>query len=256
MKTTLFLSTIVIVLCGPAKAQDYKIPVSKADDASLTLDAFSGKLTVEGYAGNEIILSPAEKVETPERAKGLKPVYSAGTDNTGLGLSVEKNGNKVSITCLLPFTNSKEFTLRVPDYMAVTVTSQCQNSNEIFIKNMKGEIEVQNCHSITLEQISGPVVLATIAGNIDITFATVNTQKPFSITSVSGEIDVTLPSSLGADIEMGTVTGNMFSDFDFNNSEKNVRQVGGSNLNTRINGGGVKFNIVTVSGNIYLRKGA
>jgi hypothetical protein len=55
---------------------------------------------------------------------------------------------------------------------------------------------------------------------------------------------------------MNSVTGNMYSDFDFNNSDKNVKQVGGNNLEYKMNGGGVKFSIVTVSGNIYLRKGA
>jgi lia operon protein LiaG len=256
MKTAILLSTIIIILCSPVYSQDYKIAASNSTDASLVLDGFSGQLTIEGYSGNDIVISPAEKVETPERAKGLKPVYSNGVDNTGLGLKMDKDGNKISIRCLLPFTNQKDFTIKVPENMALKITSECQNNNDVFVSKMKSEIEIQTCQSIKLEQVSGPLVLSTISGDIDITFGTINSQKPFAINSVSGEIDITMPSKLAADIEMNSVTGNMYSDFDFNNSDKNVKQVGGNNLEYKMNGGGVKFSIVTVSGNIYLRKGA
>jgi predicted membrane protein len=256
MKTrNLFLFVIALLAYNAVQAQDYKIPVAGA--SSLKLENFSGTLTIEGYSGNEIIISPAEASEPiPERAKGLKPIYSLGTDNTGIGLAVEKEENRITVKCLLSFANSKEFTMKVPENLAVSIASQCENSNEIFISKIKNEIEIQNCFSITLEQVTGPLVLSTISGDINVNLSAVNTQKPFAISSVSGEIDVTLPAKLGADIEMGSVTGTMYSDFDFSNSDKDMKRVGGNQLNYKMNGGGLKFNIVTVSGNIYLRKGA
>src|SRR4051794_7495059 len=85
----------------PVKAQEYKTSVGNTKEGRLVLKDFEGRLPVEGYAGNEIIItSENEKFATaPDRAKGLKPVYSGGTDNTGLGLSVEKNGNEVVVQC-------------------------------------------------------------------------------------------------------------------------------------------------------------
>jgi hypothetical protein len=97
--------------------------------------------------------------------------------------------------------------------------------------------------------------LATIRGNIDIVFGTIATGKPFSISSVSGEVDVTLPAGFAADINMSSVTGGMYSDFDFSNKADNLKKVGGNQLNYKLNGGGTDFNVVSVSGNIYLRKG-
>ena len=38
-------------------------------------------------------------------------------------------------------------------------------------------------------------------------------------------------------------------------TQKNLKKVGGNKLNFPLNGGGFKFSIATVSGNIYLRKG-
>lgn len=256
-KRICFLALIFIFTGKMIFTQDYKIPVENANETTLQLSNFSGKMTINGYNGSEIIISPAEKVAPPpERAKGLKPVFSNGTDNTGLGLNVEKEGARIKINCLRPFTVQNEYTIQVPENMSLSVSGGCENNNDVSISKMKNEIEIQTCHSIDLREVTGPLVLTTIAGNIDITFGTVNTGKPFAINSVSGEIDITLPSKLAADIEMGSVTGSMYSDFDFSGLGKNMKQVGGNNLNYKLNGGGTRISIVTVSGNIYLRKGA
>jgi hypothetical protein len=260
MKTKIILtaSIFALIMAGSLKAQEYKVNVDNAKNSRLSLSNFSGDLKIEGYTGSEIIFSPmgGEDMTVPERAKGLKPVYGGGVDNTGVGLSVEKSGNGISVTCLLPFTNSREYTVKVPESMSIEVKSECQNTNDIYINGMKNEIEIQSCHSIKLTGVTGPLVLSTISGDIDVTFSQIAAGKPFSINSISGEIDITLPSKTAADVEMSAVSGRMYSDFDFSDKSKNMDQVGGNQLNTKLNGGGAKFSIVTVSGNIYLRKGA
>jgi lia operon protein LiaG len=260
MKTKFIISAYLFAFlsAGSIYAQEYKIPVDNAKSAKLSLSSFSGDLKIEGYAGNEIIFSPSgdDDMTVPERAKGLKPVYGGGVDNTGVGLSVEKNGTAISVTCLLPFTNSREYTVKVPESMSLEVKSECQNNNDVYINGMKNEIEIQNCQSINLKGVTGPLVLSTISGDIEVTFSNLAAGKPFSINSISGEIDITLPASTQADVEMSAVSGRMYSDFDFSNKSKDMNQIGGNELSTKLNGGGAKFSIVTVSGNIYLRKGA
>jgi len=258
MRTRTILISALILLTGRIiNAQEYKIPVEDPKEATLQLDSFSGKLTIEGYGGNDIIVTLSDPIEPPaERAKGLKPVYPGGrTDNTGMGLSVQKDGNRVSISYLLSYTQQREFELKVPEEIALIISSGCENIGDLYISKMKAEIEVQNCYSLNLEKVSGPLVLNTISGDINITFGAMNTQKPFSINNVTGEIDITLPSNFAADIEMETMTGSMYSDFDFRNEDKDMMRVGGDRLTCRLNGGGTKFTITSVSGNIYLRKG-
>jgi len=97
--------------------------------------------------------------------------------------------------------------------------------------------------------------LSTISGDINISFSEVSKDKPISIASVSGEIDITVPAKTAMDLEMETISGNMYSDFDFQAGDKPIRRVGGSTVNTQLNGGGVDLKLHTVSGNIYLRKG-
>lgn len=249
---TLFITLITNVLT----AKEYKIPVENTKEGILSLSGFGENLNIEGYNGTEIVFSTGnEEYEVPERAKGLKPVYPGGTDNTGIGLSVEKIENQIKVTCLLPMIKKDNYTIKVPENLTIKVQGECQDNSNIFIRGMKNEIEIKTCQDINLKEVSGPLVLSTISGNIDISFGNINTDKPSSINSVSGDIDITLPSKIKADIEMQSVTGTMYSDFEINNSDKNMKRIGGNQLSFKLNGGGTTFNIVNVSGNIYLRKG-
>jgi hypothetical protein len=238
------------------KAQEYKMAVGNSKEWKLILKDFSGKLPITGYNGNEIIITSAsENLAPPEKAKGLKAIYPAGTDNTGLGLDVNKNNNQISIFCLLPFTSGGEYEIKVPENLAIEIESGCERSNEISIENMKNEIDIKNCHDIKLKNVTGPLILSTISGNIDITFSGISSEKPFSVNTISGDIDITLPVKTAADLQLRTINGGFYSDFELTDSQKNLKKIGGNELNFPLNGGGFKFDIVTVSGNIYLRKG-
>ena len=241
------------------KAQDYKIPVENSKNGKLTLSDFIGDLPIEGYSGSEIVVTVTSGDIKPdekeiERSKGLKPVYSAGTDNTGIGLHVEKNGNQVTLQCLAPITRRVEYKLKVPDNLSLKTESGCERSNDVTVSNMKNEIDIKNCQSINLKGVTGPLVLSTISGDINVTFSSINKDNPFSISDISGDIDVTLPVTAAVNLKMKTVTGNMYTDFDFPANKDSMKRVGGSSIEFPINGGGVEFNLINVSGNIYLRK--
>jgi lia operon protein LiaG len=251
-----FITLIIFCSAGLLSAQEYKVTVQNNKDGKLILKDFSGQLPVEGYSGNDIMItSTSENLTPPEKAKGLKAIYPAGTDNTGIGLDVKKEGNVVTVTCLLPFTRGGEYKVKVPDNFALEFSSGCERSNEISVTGTKNEIDIKSCHDIKLSNVAGPLVLATISGNIDITFGAVNSEKPFSVNSISGDIDITLPVKTAVNLELHTVNGGFYSDFDFTDTQKDLKKIGGNTLNYALNGGGIKFNITTVSGNIYLRKG-
>jgi lia operon protein LiaG len=250
------LALFIFFTAGILSAQEYKITTQNNKDGRLILKDFNDSLPIEGYNGNDIIItSTSEDLTPPAKAKGLKPVFPAGTDNTGIGLDVEKTDNLIKITCLLPFTRGGEYKIKVPENLSIEISSGCERNNDISIKNMKNEIEIKSCHNIDLSGVTGPLVLSTISGDINITNSNINTAKSSSISSISGEIDITLPVKTATDLELRTVTGAIYSDFDFSESQKNLKKIGGNEMNYSLNGGGFKLSIGTVSGTIYLRKG-
>jgi len=232
--------------------QDYKVAVTDLKDAKLILEDFTDDLPIEGYAGNEIIVTGGLHVAS-DRAKGLKAVYAGGTDNTGLAVSMEKNGNRITLRCLLPITQSAGYKIKVPESIALEITRDCAKSGNTTISNIKNEVEFKGCHDVTLSKVTGPIVISTIDGNVNVVFTEVAKDKPISISSVSGEVDVTMPARTPFSLEMGTVSGQMYSDFDFpvNND---MKRVGGGKLRADFNGGGTAIRLHSVSGSVYLRK--
>jgi lia operon protein LiaG len=257
MKNRKFLFPLFVALFigGLARAQEFKVQADNTKEARLTLEGFGESLPIEGYNGNEIIISTnSHDFETNDRSKGLKPIYASGVDNTGIGVAMEKNGNHISLRCLLPITKSADYKITVPENMALEITRDCARGGETTISNIKNEIEFKGCHDISLKNVTGPLVISTISGNVNVTFTEISKDKSISIASVSGEVDVTLPAKAGFNLEMGTVSGNMYSDFEFPASNNDMRRIGGSNIRAQLNGGGVELKLHSVSGNIYLRK--
>lgn len=255
MKTSI-IAFVILFTAGILSAQEYKMSVQNTRETKLILKDFNGLLPVEGYNGSEIIItSTSGKVVPPEKAKGLKPIFPAGTDNTGLGLDVQKTENLITITCLIPFTQDGEYKIRVPENISLELSSGCERSNDISISGMKNEIDINTCHNIDLKDVTGPLVLATISGDINITFSSINAVKSSSVNAISGDVDITLPAKTAVDLELRTISGAFYSDFDFSDSQKNLKKVGGNVMNHSLNGGGFKFSIGSISGNIYLRKG-
>ena len=258
-----FLLVASLCIAGLARAQDvkvsgqpnYKVSVDNPKDAKLVLEGFPEDLNIEGYAGAEVVVNGGVHMES-ERAKGLKPIYAAGVDNTGIGVSLEKDGNRIILRCLLPITQSARYSIKVPESVALEITRDCARGGDTHISNMKNEVEFKGCQDITLKNVTGPLVISTISGSVSVVFTEITKDKPISITSVSGEVDVTVPAKAGFDLEMGTVSGLMYSDFDFHSTkEGDLERVGGNSIHAKVNGGGFDLRLHSVSGSVYLRKG-
>ncbi|HEV9035228.1 MAG TPA: DUF4097 family beta strand repeat-containing protein [Puia sp.] len=252
-----FLLVASLCIAGLCHAQEqYKVSLDNLKDAKLILENFRDELTIEGYAGNDIIVTGGREERSPDRARGLKPIYGGGTDNTGIGVAMEKEGNRISLRCLLPITHGSHFKIRIPESIALKITRDCMGGGDTYISDMKGEVEFNGCHDVTLKNVTGPLVISTISGNVSVVFTEINKDKPISIASVSGEVDVTMPAKAGFNLEMGTISGNMYSDFDIPSAKQgDMERVGGSNIHTKLNGGGIDLRLHSVSGNVYLRKG-
>lgn len=89
----------------------------------------------------------------------------------------------------------------------------------------------------------------TINGNITI----VGKTEEIKAYTISGYIDLEIPTSKKADFKLSTITGTIYSDVisaQANSKSKNHS----SDIATALNGGGKPINLKTISGDIYLRK--
>ena len=144
-------------------------------------------------------------------------------------------------------------------------------TGNIEINNISGDIVASTMNgNITLTGISGTVLANTMSGNIEAVFKEYKKDKPMSFSAMSGEIDVTLPPAMKADIKVKNLDGEVLTDFDIemlpisteerttgtnSSSGINLGAMLGNNIYGKINGGGPEIRFTTLDGDIYVRKG-
>lgn len=245
----IIIAFAALLITGSAWAQEFKISKSTG---RLVINI--GKVTVEGYTGNEIIFTSKDRDrKSDERAKGLKEINGLGLeDNTGLGINVEDKGTTVVVRQLKKM-NSPEIRIMVPKGVTIAYEFDSQYGGGVSFRNVESEIEVAaQYNSIELVNVTGPLTVKTIYGNVEATFEQ-NVKGPLSIVSVYGYADVTLPANIKANIKMSTSYGELYAAPDFkidvDRSLDDENRVSG-----KINGGGMNIDIGSSYGKVYLRK--
>jgi len=91
----------------------------------------------------------------------------------------------------------------------------------------------------------------TINGNITIAGKT----SEIKAKSISGFVDMAVSPQRAAEVKLNTITGTMYSDFDFGKKDKDMKRVAGTAINSSLNGGGNNsINLETISGDIFFHK--
>ncbi len=213
MKTKL-IATIALMSIGLCAAAQTQHRVQKnTGRLILNLDGVS----VEGYNGKEIIFSLEDGLneQVDERARGLKAVSAAGlSDNTGLGIQLSEKGDDL-IAVKVAKTIAGTLSVKVPQHMRVSIVSSSSDYLPITIKGLKSEVAVStNTNGITLEEISGPISITSVRGNIEAKFSAVP-KLPVTMSSMYGYVDLSLPGKTSADLSLSSSYGQIYSTEEF-----------------------------------------
>jgi hypothetical protein len=266
----------MLISSGVMLAQNqYKTEFKNSPDSEITIQVGSNDVQIIGHDKDEIIITtdfagkyldePVEmRKERPDRAEGLKAISVSASDNTGIGLVVEKSEDSFSVLKISKNARNKSYKFLIPNKVALSIQDIHAEVNTTYIvENFGGETEIMALNSqVKMNNISGPVVANTTNGNIEVVFTKMTRDKPHSIVSVNGFVDVTLPKSTAADLEMNTVNGEAYTDWDIqvDDDASSAMPLEMANMNIfniegTINGGGIPISIQSVNGDIYLRKG-
>lgn len=253
MKKQISITLLALLIIGSSWAQDFKL-VKTSGKLNINLSS----ATIEGYNGNEIIISSLDKkYEEDDRAKGLRPINGSGLeDNTGLGINVTDKGNVVEIS-QISRKSVEQVKIMVPKGLIISFShDKVMNNGKVRLKNIENEIEVSvQYNSVVLDNVTGPMTIKTVYGGVDAEFGS-TIKGPVSIVSVYGHVDVTIPVTTKANINMNTSWGELYAAADFKiEVEKTGDMVRyGDNVKGKLNGGGIDLSLKSSYGKIYLRK--
>jgi DUF4097 and DUF4098 domain-containing protein YvlB len=265
-----FLALLTGASCaisGVAAAQDQRLVVPLSDPsrpARLEITLLSGDISVEGYDGNEVIIvadAPIRgtDVAEPPRPDGLRRIQSSS-----VGLTVEETDNTVSVR--MDFSpNDADIEIQVP--RRTSVKASLVNGGDVEIDSVTGEHELSNVNGdVIATDITGSAVINATNGDVRATFTTVDASRPMSFTSFNGDVDVTLPANLAADLIVASQQGDVFTDFDVQAQDEpaNIQRGGGPGRGYQarvskqsryaIGGGGPDIQLKTFNGDVMIRK--
>ncbi|MEX0288883.1 MAG: DUF4097 family beta strand repeat-containing protein [Flavobacteriaceae bacterium] len=219
-----------------------------------------GSIRVAAHQGKDVVIASNQRVKKKEKEQykdGLRKI-----SNNSSQYSVEEYNNKVIVKSGIG-NKSVDFEIKVPKDFALELRTV--NNGNIYVEGVNGEMEISNTNgAITLKNVAGSVIADALNKDIVVDFTSITPSTPMAFTSLNGNLDVTFPTSLKATIKARTENGDIFTDFDIEQSLKSEtinnrsksgvykvtvdKWVGGT-----INGGGPEMLFKTLNGDILIR---
>jgi len=240
----------------------FAVPLSDPSrPARVEASLVNGGITVKGYDGKEVVVEArARNRESARSNSNMKRIIVSST-----GLSVEEENNQVRINTD-SYMRPIDLTISVPVHSSLKLSAV--NDGNIVVTGVDGELEVNDVNgAVTLTNVSGSAVAHALNGRLLATFTRVN-QQPMAFSSLNGEIDVTFPADLKANLTLKSDRREIFTDFDVQMQAAPVQQIvedgrkQGGKYRVRIdkavrgtiNGGGPEYQFTNFNGVIYIRK--
>lgn len=276
----------VLMLIGAstfmANAQEREqltVPLSDpARESKLNVSLVTGSIKVVGYDGKDIMIDAiaGNKGERTSK-KGMNINIDMSNDkgntdgmkristNDGFELIAKEKNNVVNVSVDKVNTNIN-ITVKVPRKTSLKLSTV--NNGDIWVENVNGNLEVSNINGeIRMKNVAGSVLANTINQDIVVNFTDVTPNTPMAFTTLNGDVDVTFPPTIKANVKLKTERGGVYTDFDID-VDKNPAKVNQTSDKERglykitkdewtygkINAGGSEIMMKTMNGNIYVRK--
>ena len=262
----------ILFLCAGVGLAQERVNVPLSDPsrpAVIHAHMLLGGITVRGANTKEVVVETRATSEhgsherpLPPRATGMHRLDLGG--NAGLDVMEENNVVTVKTTAWI---KSADLVITAPYHSSLQLKSI--SNGEIYVEHVEGEIDAEALNGkITLTDVSGSVVAHALNGAIRVSMDRVDPSKPMSFSTLNGEIDVTLPANIRANVRMKTDNGDIYSDFDVKlessshavASDSGERHNGAYHIRVdrsvrgTINGGGPEYQFTSFNGQIFIRK--
>jgi hypothetical protein len=260
---TLVSGALAVLVRAEQSANPASVPLSDpARPPTLKVQAVEGSIMVRGSARRDVLISGRERGQEPRSQAG------GGTGLRRLplppALAIEEVGNQIS---LVVQTTDRVIDLDIQVPSRTNLKLATANNGEIVVDGVEGDLEITNANgAITLTKVGGSIVANSVNDRVKVTVTSVST-RPMAFSSLVGDVDVTFPASLKANLKLRSDHGTVLTDFDLiplqpPTSVQEPRREGGRLRieNNRfiygaVNGGGPEIELRTFNGNVYVRRG-
>jgi hypothetical protein len=257
---------------GAAQTEAMEMAFSNpGSPGTVEMHLFNGSVTVKGTNRKDVSIrvthrggDSAFERNAPPPPAGMRRL-SAGRRGS---LSVEEENNRIEVRSR---SINSEMDLEIEVPARTNLELRVTNGGEISVESVEGAIEVNNINGpVRLTGVAGSVVASSVNANVTVRLTRVTDTKAMAFSSLSGTVDVTLPATTKANLKLRSDNGDVFTDFDVQQTEaparsgwtrpargggdRRVRFDGNTTIYGTINGGGPEIEARSFNGSVFIRK--
>ncbi len=244
-------------LPGVLAAQEYTIRISNPKGITITINMSNANLQIVGSNRSDILIKSITVISHKDvRAEGLNTV-GRYEDNTGIGLYSGKNEDGIIIEKVSSH-EKRDYQFQVPNNVNIILKEKGWNKRSVNISGVTGELNIKTNNSdIVMSDISGPISVKSTSGNVIASIVKKSGLKG-SFSSISGQVDITIPPGLKINLKLETISGLILSDVEITTTKlykgSTLRQVGNvRKAEVSLNGGGNLLKLSSISGVVKLQ---
>ena len=255
------LALVLSVTAIPAAAERIALPIADpALPVRLEVSLPNGSLEVFGTDTSEVIVEFGEEDDLerdgePEKVNGMYRI-----PNRSFGLTAEAKGNTVEVSGGW----GGDLTVRIEVPRRTSMRLHSIGGDAMTVRDIEGDLEL-NCISGDIEArgVRGSVVAHSTNGDIAVEIAALGERKAMSFITFNGDIDVTFPADFAADLRIGTMQGEVFSDFELEivpttaqveRDTEMVRYRVEREIRATLGGGGEETRFKSWNGDVFVRR--
>ncbi|MEW6992342.1 DUF4097 domain-containing protein [Colwelliaceae bacterium 6441] len=241
------ICSLVLSISVQAEVKDKITKTFSVDEhAEFRLNSVNGEVDIKAWDQNEIKVIAVITAKNQEARDRI----TVEIDKNGRGVSVETHYRKSS-TWGNNHGGSVDYSIMVPN--ATRLASIDLVNGSLKVDGVTGEMNIDLVNgSIWANGLSANSEISSVNGGIEVSYQSIaNDLNDISIETVNGQIELVLPETINAEVDIETMHGSIRNDFGLS-VDKNM--FSGKSLHGTIGSGDVRVSIESVNGGIKLKK--
>jgi DUF4097 and DUF4098 domain-containing protein YvlB len=230
-----------LALAATASAQDFQKTYRIGAGGQIRIGNVSGDVIMTGYDGDSIVVTGTKKgrdrdmVEVEDRS---------GTANVDIGVKYPKHCNCDA---------SIRFEVQVPRSVKYDFDHIGSVSGDVKVTGVTGRLNANTVSGdVHITDVSGSVSATAVSGDVKVEISRLDGSDDMKFNTVSGDVSVTLPGSLDADVDMSSFSGSIKTDFGI--EVKSERYGSRNSARAKLGDGSRRLKMSSVSGDLSLRR--
>src|SRR5262249_54106229 len=236
------LSALVLGLAVVStKAQNFQKSYQIPAGGQVKIGNISGDVSVKGYNGDAVIVRATKK----------------GPDADLVEIEDRSTQGRVDVTVKYPqhqdhMDASVDFDVQVPRSTPLNFDHIASVSGDVSINDVSGKVHASSVSGdIHVGHATGSVTASSVSGDVNVDISGLEGMDDMKFSAVSGDVKVTLPANLDADVDISTLSGDIDTNFPL--EIKKEKYAPGRTARGRLGDGARHLKMSTVSGSVTLK---